>query len=250
MDSFNIGGLASISSPTPLSSPSRNTTSWGTLIPPAHTHYQSQTTIAIPPSSTRYTNTDSWPFLFTASLGGTTSNATSSVPYVTLLPDSAGGTISSSSTVSSPTIASIDSDPDRDLLCFPNMGGNDEDKLIEIAQPSVGDWCGDPDLIHIGIRDLLSPPRVDSIVAGWVIADDAREECHDLPSVDSSSVSYLVCWLSLGEIVKTCPWNGGVVRNACGEFWIKACPGLPARGGPASGCGSQQQSYEAHYWES
>jgi hypothetical protein len=126
-------------------------------------------------------------------------------------------------------------------LCFPNAEGDDDNNILESSHHFLGDWCEDPELIHIDVHGSETSQHVNSFEAGWTLAENAPQECHGLPSANATSVSYLVCLLSLSQIAQNCPRNGGMIENSCGEFWVKACPGYPSKSGSGSGCGPQPQ---------
>lgn len=124
-------------------------------------------------------------------------------------------------TTTAPTTTSLDPSPTESASCFPTHGDSDSDKILEVAQPDGGAWCSDPDKTFVdkGSDHSMDPAGNNYIKAGWTLADDAPEECQHFDEDASKSL----CADPLNQIVSDCPWNGGSIKNVCGEFWMQTC---------------------------
>ncbi|PLB43711.1 hypothetical protein P170DRAFT_60899 [Aspergillus steynii IBT 23096] len=118
-----------------------------------------------------------------------------------------------------PTTTSLNPSPTEEANCFPTHGENDIDKILEVAQPDGSAWCNDPDTTFVDGTDPQAPAGNNYIRAGWTLADDAPEECQHF----DQDASRALCADPLNEIVSSCPWNGGSIKNVCGEFWMQTC---------------------------
>ncbi|KAH8426059.1 uncharacterized protein LDX57_003799 [Aspergillus melleus] len=118
-----------------------------------------------------------------------------------------------------PTTTSLDPSPTESANCFPTHGENDIDKILEIVQPDGSAWCNKPDTTLVDGRNPADPAGNNYIRAGWTLADDAPEDCQYLDQDETRAL----CADPLNEIVKQCPWNGGSIKNVCGEFWMQTC---------------------------
>jgi hypothetical protein len=106
--------------------------------------------------------------------------------------------------------------------CYPKRGTSDEDKLIENSHVSVEKWCGDPTQVY---ENFQSQPLARYIKVGWTLDDNAPKQCHDLPTTKGDSDAFWACKIALETIARDCPWNGGTIENACGQFRLRGCTG-------------------------
>lgn len=122
-------------------------------------------------------------------------------------------------TTIAPTTTSLNPTPTEDASCFPTHGENDIDKILEVVQPDGDYFCADSSRTLLDHSHPADPASNNIISAGWTLADDAPEECQHF----DDDASKILCTEPLNDIVSQCPWNGGSIKNVCGEFWMQTC---------------------------
>ncbi|KAI9042991.1 uncharacterized protein KD926_004782 [Aspergillus affinis] len=139
-------------------------------------------------------------------------------------------TLPPTSTTASST-PTVSPSPTEEIACFETHGSSDADKLILQAnlEEGIDEYCRGGDY-KSSIRSAPSdswtqrdPVENNHYFAGYVFDDDAADECHQLWEDDSSSFVNSLCSTPLQAIREKCEWNGGRVRNGCGEWWLGTC---------------------------
>lgn len=134
---------------------------------------------------------------------------------------------------------SVAAQPTASAQCFPYHDIN----VLQDSKPDMGLFCastnytlqdgtiwdpssGAPASPNYGstVDDPASAINNNNILAGFTIAPDASPRCQDLFYPGSPTLATLACSAALEQIVRDCPFNGGRVSNACGEWWLMTCP--------------------------
>ena len=106
--------------------------------------------------------------------------------------------------------------------CFPYHDVND----LKLASPGINGFCAgnQSDWKAEGAGGPASAAANNIISSGYTLAPGAPPECYDLYKNGHSDYVTLLCSAPLNQLVNDCPYNGGKISNACGEWWLQTCP--------------------------
>ena len=160
--------------------------------------------------------------------GNPTTTVVPNCNYITLQPTAQDCPINTAAVISASMAAAASASqskaayPTASATCFPYHDVND----LKIEGPDVNGGCrgtnADWELVD-GI-DPASAAAANYVRSGYTLADDAPPECHNLYAQGHSDYVTELCSAPLAQILNDCPYNGGKVTNACGEWWMQTCP--------------------------
>ena len=128
---------------------------------------------------------------------------------------------SSASAVSASQVAAAQ--PTASGRCFPYHDVND----LKLGAPDIDDLCAgnNSNWYAEGFgTDPAAAAENNYIKSGYTLAPNAPPECQDLYKNGHSEYVTLLCSAPLNQLVNDCPYNGGKISNACGEWWLQTCP--------------------------
>ena len=72
--------------------------------------------------------------------------------------------------------------------------------------------------------DPQSPLANNNIRAGFIATDDAPLGCPVVFQSEMSDIATTACSIPFKQTVVDCPYNGGTIDTACGQWWLLTCP--------------------------